>query len=250
MDGPGTRFSRPARHPVNPRSRLRHLWRERSRRTGWSPPDDWWSPCVDTLCAAAVERTDMATACARLGQARARAGVTIGAALDDFAALSDTIGWPAPPQRLVKAVAEGWVDAYQVRDDCRDPLTGLCTAVHLRTRLGEMYRAVDPPAPTDHRIIVVSLDARISAWRRTARLIVLGYELRRFFDRGETAALLGHTRIGVLVPAHADLSERLHDLRFGLCAEHGANIWPVALPQRHEEALTLLDDIGGPRMTE
>lgn len=246
MDGTGTENPRPARHhSAAPQHRLRHLWRQRSRQTGWNPPDDWWTPPVETLCAAAVERTDMEDGCVRIGQARARSGVSIDAALDDFTALSDVVGWPAPPRRLVKAVARGWADAGRPQDGCRDPLTGLCTGAYLNTRLGEVYQAADPANP---QLLVLALDSRANPWRRTARLIVLSYELRRFFRGGETLALLSRSRIGVLAPARDDLDEQARDLHFGLCARHGAYAWTVPLPQTYEEALALLDDIGEPRM--
>ncbi|RNL85896.1 hypothetical protein EFW17_07790 [Halostreptopolyspora alba] len=228
---------------------MRHLWCQRSRQTGWNPPDDWWTPSVETLCAAAVERTDMEDGCVRFGRARARSGVSIGATLDDFAALSDVVGWPEPPRRLVNAVARGWVEAGHPQDGCRDPLTGLCTAAYLSTRLGEVYQAADPNAPyaTNHQLLVLALDSLTNPWRHTARLIVLGYELRRFFSGGETIALLGRGRIGVLAPARDDLAERAHDLRFGICARHGAHASTVTLPETYEETLTFLDDIGEPR---
>ncbi|MBB4935071.1 hypothetical protein F4561_005965 [Lipingzhangella halophila] len=253
MDKTGAEDPVPAGQPhPNPRHRLRQLWRRRSRQTGWDPPDDWWTPSVETLCAAAVEDTDMAEGCARFGQARARSGVTIGAALDDFAAFSDVVGWPAPPRRLVKAVAEGWADAGRSQDDCQDPLTGLCTAAYLRTRLDEVYREANPGDPhmASHKLIVVSLDPRINPWRRTARLIVLGYELRRIFGQGETVALLSRSRIGVLTPVRTNLVDHVRDLRAALCAENEADAWTVPLPESYADSLELLDDIGKPRMNE
>ncbi|MFC3998083.1 hypothetical protein ACFOVU_19290 [Nocardiopsis sediminis] len=228
--------------------RLREAWCRRSRDTGWEPPDDWWAPAVDAVCAAAVSGADMSPACARFGRSRARSGVGIGAALDDFAALSDVLRWPAPPMPLVKALAEGWVEAGHAHDDCQDPLTGLSTAAYLRARLGELYQAAGPSLPpsASHRLILIALDRRLDPWRRTARMIVLGHELRRFFHRGETIALLSRSRVAVLAPASAGLDVRLLGLRATLAREHAAELWSALLPGSHRAALAFLNDVGCP----
>ncbi|ASU81565.1 hypothetical protein CDO52_01050 [Nocardiopsis gilva YIM 90087] len=231
--------------------RLRELWCLRSRETGWDPPDDWWTPAVESLCAAAFEGTDMSAACVRFGQARARSGTSIGAALTDFAALTDVLGWSAPPLDLVTSVAEGWVDGGRSRDDCQDPLTGLATTAYLRTRLGEVYRGSGPEAhpSATHVLILVALASGIDPWRRTARLIVLGHELRQVFTQGESIALLSRGRIAVLAPLSPHLDERVRRLRDELCLGHEADVWTVALPDDLDHALTFLNEVGKPPMS-
>ncbi|MFC4563687.1 hypothetical protein ACFO4E_17625 [Nocardiopsis mangrovi] len=228
--------------------RLREAWCRRSRATGWDPPDDWWAPAIDAVCAAAVSGADMSPMCARFGRSRARSGVGIGAALDDFAALSDVLHWPSPPMPLVKALAEGWVEAQHARDDCQDPLTGLSTAAYLRARLGELYQAAGPALPPSatHRLVLVALDRRLDPWRRTARMIVLGHELRRFFHRGETIARLTRSRVAVLAPVATGLDGRLRRLRTSLAREHAAELWSALLPGSHRAALAFLSDVGRP----
>ncbi|QBI56528.1 hypothetical protein [Streptomonospora litoralis] len=228
--------------------RLRETWGRRSRGRRGGLQEDWWSPAVDAVCTAAVRGSGLAEACGRLGQARARAGMPVGEALDDLAALCDALGRPQPPIELVTALAEGWVDGGRCREDCRDPLTGLTTAAYLRTRLTELYRGGGPGGPhggaLGHRFVVVALPAGLDPWRRTARLIVLGHELGRFFSRGETLALLSRSRLAVLAPAATNLQERLRRLEDDVCAEHGACVRSRALPSSCAEALALIDDPG------
>lgn len=224
---------------------LRAPWGRRSREAGWEPPDDWWTPAVDAVCEAFATGTDLAGPCARLGEARARSGVGIGQSLDDLASFTHLAGWRSPPLELVRALAEGWADAGRGRETCQDPLTGLATAEYLRTRIGELYRADGgPSAASEHRLAVVALDPQIDPWRRAARLIVLGYELRRFFTRGESVCLLGRGRIAVITPDAVGLDLELDELRTGICWEHGAAVWSVVLPPTHREAQAMIEGLG------
>jgi len=203
---------------------------------------------VDAVCEAFTTGTDLAEPCTRLGEARARSGVGIGQSLDDLAAFTALAGWRSPPLELVRALAEGWADAGRGRETCQDALTGLATPEYLRTRIGELYRNADGgPVPAwGHRLAVVSLDPQIDPWRRAARLIVLGYELCRFFTRGESVCLLGRGRIGVIAPDSDDLDRELDELRRGIGWEHGAAVWSVALPPTHREALALVGGLERP----
>ncbi|GAB3478047.1 hypothetical protein [Nocardiopsis coralliicola] len=226
------------------RRQLRTLWSGRSRLAGWDAPEDWWTPVVDHLCAAAAAGGDLAPGCLRLGQARARAGIGVGRALSDLAAFTDALEWPEPPLALVRALAEGWADSGRSPDECQDPLTGLATAAFLRTRLGELYRGGGSVA--GHRLVIVALDGATDPWRRTASLIVLGHELGRFFVHAESIALLSRVRMAVLSGPAPDFAERARHLRESICREHGAELWTVPLPNRLEEARALLGDIARP----
>ncbi|GLU49751.1 hypothetical protein [Nocardiopsis ansamitocini] len=247
MEGSGTEGPNLVGHAdAGTTGRLRALWCRRSRQTGWEPPDDWWTPAVDSVCRAAETGNGLVEACTRFGRARARSGVGVGAALDDFLALGDVLRWPRPPASLVKALVEGWVDGGRSSDDCLDPLTGLTTMAYLRTRLGELYRSTAPELT--HRLLIIGLEAGIDPWRRTARLIMLGHEMRRRFPRGETLSLLSRTRIGVLAPTGPDLDAHVRVLRVELSRAHGAELWSVPMPPTHSEALSFLDDVGKPPM--
>ncbi|WP_017599167.1 hypothetical protein [Nocardiopsis lucentensis] len=224
---------------------LRALWGSRSRETVWDRTEDWWTPAVDAVCAAFTTGADPADASGRLGAARARAGIGIGRSLADLAAFTEAVEWGDPPLRLVRAMAEGWAEGARAANTCQDALTGLATPAYLRTRLGELYPIGDDGPPTvDHRLIVVTLDPTLDPWRRAARLIVLGYELRRFFDRGESVCLLSRSRIAVIAQEAEDLDGRLSELRGGPGWEHGAGVWAVPLPPALREAMTLIDGLG------
>ncbi|MBE3001754.1 hypothetical protein IDM40_24095 [Nocardiopsis sp. HNM0947] len=226
---------------------LRAPWGRRSRARGWDPPEDWWTPAVDAVCAAHDDGRDLTGPCTRLGAARARGGIGVGQSMIDLAAFTDVAGWETPPLELLRALAEGWTDAGRGADTCQDPLTGLANAAYLRTRLAELYRCPEEaePAAARHRLLVVSLAAGLDPWRRAARLIVLGHELGRFFTRGESVCVLSRGRVAALVPAAPTTAAEVSALRSGPCRDAGASVCEVSLPATHREAVTLLDILAG-----
>lgn len=226
---------------------LRAPWGRRSRAKGWDPPEDWWTPAVDAVCAAYLDGRDLTGPCSRLGSARARGGIGVGQSLTDLAAFTDVAGWGDPPLELLRALAEGWEDAGRGTDTCQDPLTGLANDAYLRTRLAELYRCTEESesAASHHRLLLVSLAFGLDPWRRAARMIVLGHELTRFFTRGESVGVLSRGRVAALVPASPALAAEVSALRSGLCRDTGASVCEVALPPTHREAVTLLDILGG-----
>lgn len=226
---------------------LRTPWRRRSQEAGWSRFEDWWTPAVDVLCETYAGGGELTAPCTRLGEARARAGVGIGHALTDLDAFTRSIGLDRSPFPMVLALAEGWERGGRDRDDCQDPLTGLANREYLRTRVGELYRGIEEGVPSafGHRLVVMALDPALDPWRRTARLIVLGHELRRFFTRGESLCLVNRSRIAVLSLDGPNLAGELDRLREQTGWEHGAAVWSIPLPGTHAEALSLLDALDG-----
>jgi hypothetical protein len=237
------------RHPpgTGDPDRLRDAWRARSLDAGWTEPADWWSPAVEAVAEAAYTGRGFALACARLGQARGRAGVGIGETLDDLGALFAVLGWADPPQGLVRCLAEGWVDSGLIdfaAATCEDPLTGMTTPAYLRSRLTEMYREAaqsGTPVGETHCLVMVELSPAAPAWRRLARAIVVGHDLRAVFSGGETLTLIGTGRAAALVPIRRQLELQSVRLRRALTGERDALIWIERLPPGQEEAMALLD---------
>lgn len=231
---------------------LRAPWGRRSREEGWDPAEDWWTPSVDAVCETQATGGDLEAACARLGEARARSGVEIGRALNDLDAFARVVGWEQLPLALARSLAEGWAQGGRSRTTCQDPLTGLASESYLRTRIGELYRGANEtvPAAFGYRLVVVTLDPSLDPWRRTARLIVLGHELRRFFTQGESLCLASRGRIAVLAEDGPGLGAGLDELRSTTGWEYGAAVWSIRMPGTHREAAALLDGLGRARRHE
>ncbi|MEU5875956.1 hypothetical protein [Spirillospora sp. NPDC047279] len=238
---------------------LRERWRNRSMAEGWSLPTDWWSPAVEAVVAAVRAGRGTAVACARLGQARGRAGVGIGETLDDLGALFAVLSRPDPPLSLVRCAAEGWVDSGLMAlaaESCEDPLTGLMTLSYLRSRLAEIYRAANAiggsaglTAAGSHCLVMVDLSDGSEPWRRLARAVVVAHDLRTVFDGGETLTLVGTGRAAALVPTGPRLEPAVASLRRLLTQTftsadrtgEGFLVWIERLPESLTEALDLLE---------
>jgi hypothetical protein len=229
--------------------RLCEAWRQQSMICGWAADDDWQVAAVDTVSIAACRRTGLAAACGLLGRERARAGVGIGEAITDLAALCFVLDGANPPLDLVRPLAEGWAEAGLARMSdatCEDPLTGLATLPYLRTRLGEVYRetrqAGQCTADT-HRLLVADLPHRLDPWDRLSVLILVSNDLRASFPGGETLSLAGSGRAIALVRALPELQFRATGLRRSLAEAHGTRLRLLRPPARLEEALRILDGL-------
>ena len=109
-----------------------------------------------------------------------------------------------PRPEEVEALVEGWADTtlgHLHRLTCEDPLTGLATMAHLRTRVAEQRRAGVDLARA-HALVVVSPSGeegdRSSHGSLGAALLcaALGERVRVVFGGGETVA---HTHTGRVV---------------------------------------------------
>jgi len=153
------------------------------------------------------------------------------------------------PLRLICAIAEGWAEEsldQPAQGRCEDPLSGLATLAHLRTRLAELYleaeRGGASPADT-HRLLVVALPSRPGPWRRMALAILVGHDLRAAFPGGETLSLAQPGPAIALVRTDGDLPLHYARLRRSIQATFGTQIRMTPLPGVLTDALRLVDDL-------
>jgi hypothetical protein len=270
-----TRHVRDRRDPAA----LRGAWRSAALGAGWAQPQDWWCLEVDAVCEAIAERRDLIGSFARLARARAEAGVGLGETLDDAAALYSVLNEKAAPAAVVRTLAEAWVEVglepLQLAT-CEDPLTGLASAAHLRTRLAEVYRDAERRGQSvhaTHALVVVptGLDG-VVRWDGLRRRLALGECLRSVFSGGETLAVLGSSvvvglvaRSTLLAAMVESLRRRLGEVTTGTVSRGGPRgggtwgarhtgigvvgdgepprVWVEGLPDRLPEAYAVLEDL-------
>jgi hypothetical protein len=234
-------------------TRLRDDWRAASLRAGWAFPRDWWVPAVEAVVDALVEGRDLATPCARLGRARADAGVGLDEALTDLATLP---GGHAAVHPLVRALAAGWAEVAcepATTGVCEDPLTGLTTPAYLRTRLAEVYREAERTAvsvPSSHALVVVAI-APVNGSRllTMSRLLLVGGALRDTFSGGETLSAVGPARALALaqrqdsLPAQVCALRQLLAERLRQAGSAPARVWIERLPPSQAGACHLLTEL-------
>ncbi len=236
---------------------LRSRWRDTSLETGWTRPQDWWTPEVDAVAAAVLDGCP-AAAVADLGRARAEAGVGLPEALEDLYSLYRLLPGGVPPPDVLRRLAEAWVEAgmdpYQ-STTCEDPLSGLTSAAYLRTRLAEVYREAERSAaavPDTHALLVVrsqppSASGDANGWDWMTHRLTLGDVVRTAFSGGETfAALSPSVTVGLVVRDPATLPPMLRGLGHQLRryqATCDARIWVERLPSGVANAYQLLGDL-------
>ena len=251
---------------------LRARWRTASIAAGWRFPSDWGVPEVDEVCLSAVRSSDLVTALADLGRARAEAGAGLDETLTDLAALHAVLTNAdvrdgliatdpnAAPTRLVRAAALAWAEASfgELRNaETTENLTNLTTLAYLRTRLGEVYRQavrLGVSAAETHALLVVTLDlSAVTGWARLMAMVLVADALREVFDGGESIALLGPSVAAVLAERDTAFGDRalsagwLITERLSVDPQLKSTHRPVVrlerLPATQEDARTLLQAI-------
>ena len=190
-------------------------------------------------------------ACAVAGTQMAKDGASLDETLE---ALGRPTGWssaPSPPYDDVRAVARAWSDAtlaYLHQLACEDPMTGLASLAHVRTRLSELYRGElrrSARVRDTHALVVAELPqdrhddppepARAKhVLTRAMRLSDLGEAARTVFSGTETIGRLGPDRIVVVVERDDRLGQRVALLRRMARTLHArrrqARVWIEGLP--------------------
>jgi hypothetical protein len=190
------------------------------------------------------------------GRSAAENGATLETVLDDLAATCRTAGGMAePPFALVRAVAEGWSDAqtgYLHSLSCEDPLTRLATLHHVRTRLGDAYRAAarEGGGPQVALVVVDVIDreAAMSRLDRTMRMVHVSEMLRTVYSGDETIGQVSGGRAVALVPRDDQLARSvkgLRDLLAGWALRGGptTRVWIEGLPGSLGAAVKVLDEL-------
>ncbi|NUR06653.1 MAG: hypothetical protein HOQ22_13180 [Nocardioidaceae bacterium] len=189
----------------------------------------------------------------------ARDGAALGEALSGLRTTYRLVLGRAPDFEAAEALSVAWSDAtleYLHDLSCEDPLTGLASLAHVRTRLDEIYRdaeITDVRVPGSHALVIVELGFREATatrghqFTRALRLVQVTEAMRAVYAGGQTIGRLGLDRACALVPRSADLGtsvgllrEFLGDLDLG---DTDVRVWIEGLPTSAESASLLLDDL-------
>jgi hypothetical protein len=203
---------------------------------------------------ALVSGSDPAPACAELGRALARDGASLGEALDALSATYTLCVSAEPSFTATEALSVAWSEGtleYLHQLTCEDPLTGLASLAHVRTRLNEIYRETENDGVdirTAHALVVV--EARSPGHEHFGRALMMAQvaeALRTVFSGGETLGRLHSDRAVAVVRRRPDLGgtvavlrDYLGDLRL---TASGLRVWIEGLPAGAESATRLLDEL-------
>jgi len=197
--------------------------------------------------------------CQVVGRRLAEVGVGLDEVLEGLESTYRLVGAGEPAFAAIRAVACGWADSsleYMHGLSCEDPLTGLASTAHLRTRLAELYRGAecgDVSVSRTHALVVVELaepavtDPRRDGIDRALRFVDVVDAVHSVYPCGETVARLGARRAATLVERDDAIGERVELLR-RLLADWGVDpswhrVWIEGLPDVNECVARLLDDL-------
>jgi hypothetical protein len=203
---------------------------------------------------ALVSGSNPAAACSEVGRALARDGASLGEALDGLSATYAQVLGREPAFGASEALSIAWSEStleYLHQLSCEDPLTGLASLAHVRTRLAEIYRETENDGVdvrTTHALVLV--EARSGSNNHFGRALLLAQvaeALRTVFAGGETIGRVGSDRAVAVVrrgpglgSTVAVLREYLGDLRLDA---NEIRIWIEGLPAGSESATRLLDEL-------
>jgi hypothetical protein len=200
---------------------------------------------------------DPAPACAERGRTAVHEGVSLGETLSGLRETYRLMKSGEPDFGAAEALAVAWSDStlqFLHELSCEDPITGLSSQPHLRSRLDDVYRAAQRRG--DHvgdssALVLVELpeiDGRgAQHFERLLWQSRVGEAVRTVYSGDEAIAALGPARVAALVARHAALGASVSLLR-GLLGElrlpcGTPRVWIEGLPPSTELAGRLLDEL-------
>ena len=203
-------------------------------------------PRFEAVGEALASGSGTVVACEVVGGDLARDGHTLAETLDALALTVRLVLGTEPGHAETSALAVAWTDAtlgYLADLSCEDPLTGLATRPHLRSRISEVYRA---GRVGDHALVVVTASpAAEDVLARAMHDARLGDTARTVFAGPETIGHAGPGRVVVLADRDGRIGRRVGLLRTmldGTGVRH-PRVWIEGLPETDEAAGRLLDEL-------
>jgi hypothetical protein len=231
----------------------------RTRRTGATARRDLVPAGFEPLFDALEVGAPLLGVVEELGRAVAAEGIALDDALAHlvvtYRASGDIVD--EPPFEVVRALAGAWADSslrFLHSISCEDPLTGLASLAHMRTRMSEVYRESDRRGvvPTSsHALLVVQMhwpDTVTTTFDRLLRMIDVAEILRSVYAGDEVVGQLTASRAAALVRRDGNIGQSVSSL-LGLLQEWEqrtavvTRLWIEGLPATQLAGEALLDEL-------
>ena len=203
--------------------------------------------------------SDVIGVCSVAGQELARDGASVEETLGGLRATWLRLTGDDPSYDVVTALLTAWSETtlgYLNQLSCEDPLTGLSSQAHLRSRFSELYRLGGAGTDTGiggYALVVFAMpsdddpsDEPGDHFTRAMRVARSGELARTAFARDETVARLGMHRVGILTRRDDHLGRRVRVLRTlldGTESHRHVRVWIEGLPTTDAVAGMLLDEL-------
>lgn len=199
-------------------------------------------------------------ACSVLGHQLAQDGASLDECLEGLRITSDAVVGCDPSYADVRALSVAWSETtlgYLHQLSCEEPLTGLATLAHVRSRLSELHRQTNAKAEglrDTHALVVVELrqasravlgDEAEDKLTRSLRMAHLGRVARTVFPGTEVIGRLGLRRIGIVAARDERLGRRVALVRrlAVIDGSMGVRVWIEGLPATDEATASVLDEL-------
>ena len=215
-------------------------------------------PGFEAVGEALVSGASPEAACAVAGRTLACDGASLGEALSGLRTTYAVLGDAVPDFSATEALCVAWSESTLdfLHDlSCEDPLTGLASMAHLRTRVAEVYREaerVGRPMRSSYALVVVDISSCSGThetfgapFTRALRLASVADAVRSVFVGEETVGRIGPDRAVALVRRTPELGEDVAVLR-ATCADLGidhARIWIEGLPAQADLGVRVLSEL-------
>lgn len=206
-------------------------------------------PRFEAVGEALASGSGATSACEVVGAALAHDGTSLAEALDRLAETAALVRGAEPTFYDARALCVAWSEVtlgYLHTMSCDDPLTGLASLAHLRTRVAEVYRG-PAPTPDEHALVVVvaSENEYDDALSRSMRVAQLGDTARTVFPGAATIGHVAPGRLVVLAGRDERIARRVGLLRemLGSGLDPDARVWVEGLPPTDDSAAALLDEL-------
>jgi hypothetical protein len=199
--------------------------------------------------------TEVHAACAVVGRDLARDGVDLSEALHGLRSTFALVVRREPDFASTRALSVAWSDetlGFLHQISCENPLTGLATFAHLRTRVAEILRAAEEYGEgTGVEYVLVVIDQPSHREENLARALAmarLADRARLVFAGSETIGEASPSRLLVLAERNDTLGNRvamLHDLIAAgtPVGQLPARVWIEGVPANPAASAALLDEL-------
>lgn len=201
--------------------------------------------------------SDVHAACAVVGRDLARDGVDLSEALHGLRSTFALVVRREPDFASTQALSVAWSDetlGFLHQVSCENPLTGLSTLAHLRSRVAEVLRAAEEygvGAGVEHVLVVIdqpSPHGDDGGLVRALAMARLADRARLVFAGSETIGEASPSRLLVLAERNETLGNRVAVLRDLIAAgtpvgQQPARVWIEGVPAHHVASAALLDEL-------
>lgn len=208
---------------------------------------------LEAVSEALAEGREVVPVCQVVGGDLAREGYDLTTGLEWLRQTWQARRGEDPSYAAVAAFASAWGDhvlGLVGNVACHNPLSGLATVVHLRTRISELHRvgtAQGTSVTDSHALVVVDISGEGEDLRADLTLARVAEVVWPAFSTAESIAQASRRRMIALVPRDPGLGARLNAARTLADAEVGQDlaprIWLERIPRTDEAVGFLLDEM-------